>query len=55
MLNILDVSARFENQWLVLDKLQNVVDHGPELLELWEKHQRAAARLTFYFASSARP
>ena len=54
MLNILDISAWFENEWVVLDKLQHVVDHGPDLEELWSKHENATSKLTLYFASSLR-
>ncbi len=55
MLNILDISAWFEDEWVVLDKRQEVIDHGKDLEELWDKHEESAGKLTFYFASSLRP
>jgi hypothetical protein len=54
MLNILEVSERYEDQWVVLDKVQNVLDHGADLDELWSRHESALPKLTFYFASSSR-
>lgn len=51
-MNVLDVSRRYENQWVVLDRGQNVVDHGPSLEELYTRHKEAAPKLTFYFASA---
>ena len=52
MINILDVSRKYENQWIVLDRSQNVVDFGPDLEELWEKYSGIVSHLTFYFASA---
>jgi hypothetical protein len=52
MLNILDVSRTYENQWIVLDKRQNVVDHGPDLEALWDKYADIVSHLTFYFAAA---
>ena len=50
MINVLDISRRFQDQWIVLDRSLNVVDCGPDLQALCRKHQ--GARLTFYFASA---
>ena len=55
MMNVLDVSTRFENQWVVLDRGQNIVDFGTDLESLWTKHRSAEAKVTFYFASAFRP
>lgn len=52
MINVLEVGTKYKNQWVVLDRGQNVVDFGPDLTALWEKHKPAVARLTFYYASS---
>lgn len=54
-MNVLDVSKRYENQWVVLDRGQNVVDHGPSLEELYSRHKDVAPRLTFYYASAVMP
>ena len=54
-MNVLDVSKRYENQWVVLDRGQNVVDHGTSLEELFTRHKEAAPRLTFYYASALAP
>lgn len=51
-MNVLDVSRRFQDQWVVLDRGQNVVDHGTNLEELYTRHKETAPRLTFYFASA---
>lgn len=51
-MNVLDFSRRFENQWVVLDRGQSVVDHGPDLEELYSRHRERAAKLTFYYASA---
>ena len=53
MLNFLEISAWFENEWVVLDRKQQVVDHGKDLEALWEKHEGETGKLTFYFASTA--
>lgn len=50
MINVLDISEQFTDQWVVLDHSQRVVDAGPDLQALWRKHGRS--RLTFYFASA---
>ncbi len=52
MMNVLEVSERYENQWVVLDRGQNVLDFGPDLTHLWEKHRHAEAKVTFYYASA---
>lgn len=52
MMNVLEVSERYENQWVVLDRGQNVLDFGPDLSALWTKHHDAGGRVTFYFASA---
>jgi hypothetical protein len=49
MLDILDISRRFPNQWVVLENGRRVVDHGPELPPLRARHQ--GARRTFYLAA----
>jgi len=49
MINPLDLSRYFKNQWIVLDHEYRVIDHGPELAELREKH--SGAHRTFYFVS----
>lgn len=46
---------RNPNQWVVLDRGQNVVDHGRDLQELYARHKDAAGSLTFYFASASLP
>lgn len=53
-MNVLDL-RRNPNQWVVLDRGQNVIDHGADLQELYARHKDAAAALTFYFASGERP
>ena len=55
MMNVLDVSRKYENQWVVLDRGQNVVDSGPELTDLYARHRAAVNRLTFYYASAVLP
>jgi len=50
MTNFLDISLRYQDQWVVLDARQNVVDHGTDFALLRLKH--AHGRRTFYFASS---
>lgn len=54
MINILDVSRKYANEWIVLDPAQRVIDHGPELRPLCAKYAELTAHLTFYFASSVR-
>jgi len=49
-MNVLDL-RRNPNQWVVLDRGQNVIDHGIDLQKLYARHKEAAASLTFYFAS----
>jgi hypothetical protein len=49
MINLIDLSRRFENQWIVLDHSHTVIDHGPELQTLQVKHE--GNRRTFYFVS----
>jgi hypothetical protein len=55
MMNVLDVSERYENQWVVLDRGQNVLDFGTDLEQLWAKHHKTEAKVTFYFASAFQP
>jgi hypothetical protein len=50
MINLIDLARRFENEWIVLDRGHNVVDHGPELQTLQEKHE--GDRRIFYFVSA---
>jgi hypothetical protein len=52
MMNVLDVSEKYENQWVVLDRGQNVLDFGPNLSDLWDRHRKTDAKVTFYFASA---
>ncbi len=52
MMNVLEVSERYRDQWVVLDRGQNVLDFGPDLETLWSKHKGSDAKLTFYFASA---
>ena len=54
MMNVLEVSRRYRDQWVVLDGRQTVLDHGPELKPLWDKHSVGKKR-TFYFAAGMRP
>lgn len=54
MMNVLEVSRRYRDQWVVLDGRQAVLDHGPELKPLWDKHNGQRKR-TFYFAAGMRP
>ncbi|MDE2038699.1 MAG: hypothetical protein KGO96_10785 [Elusimicrobia bacterium] len=49
MINILEVSEKFQGQWLALDKSQRVVDYGPDLKTLSLKHR--GKTMTFYFAA----
>ena len=49
MINVLDISRRYCNQWVVLDRSQKIVDHGSDLAALCKKHRHG--KLTFYFAS----
>ena len=49
MMNPLDLPRYFVNEWIVLDHERKVVDHGPELNELRQRHQ--GSRRTFYFVS----
>ena len=50
MTNFLDISRRYQDQWVVLDSRHNVVDHGEDFAALRVRH--SGARRTFYFASS---
>jgi hypothetical protein len=52
MINVLEVSRLYCNQWVVLDRSLKVLDHGPDLQFLWSKYGSLSSRLTFYFASS---
>jgi hypothetical protein len=52
MINVLDLSEKYTDQWIVLDRSQKIVDAGPDLQVLWRKHGRA--RFTYYFASPVR-
>ena len=52
MINVLEISRLYENEWIVLDRALNVLDHGPDLLDLWSKYEGMTSRLTFYFASA---
>jgi hypothetical protein len=50
-MNVLDLN-RAESQWVVLDRGQNIVDHGPDLEALYRRHKEAVGSLTFYFATA---
>jgi hypothetical protein len=50
---VMDLTPRTESQWVVLDRGQNLVDHGPDLAELYSRHKQALSSLTFYFATAA--
>ena len=52
MINVLELSRLYEDQWIVLDRCLQVLDHGPDLLELWARYEGMNSRLTFYFASA---
>jgi hypothetical protein len=49
MINILEVSQKFGNQWVVIDRSRRIIDHGAELSTLYHKHGPAGK--TFYFAA----
>ena len=49
MINVLDISRRFTDQWVVLDRRLKVVDSGNDLAALAKKH--GGGRMTFYYAS----
>ena len=49
---VMDLKPRTESQWVVLDRGQNLVDHGPDLGELYSRHKDALSSLTFYFATA---
>lgn len=53
-MNVLDL-RRNPNQWVVLDRGQNVIDHGADLQELYARHKEAADTLTFYFRHRPAP
>lgn len=41
-----EISRRYRNEWLVLDRSLSVRDHGPVLEKLQEKH---GPKRTYYF------
>ena len=47
---VVDLSIRTENQWVVLDRGQNLIDFGPDLEALYSRHKQEVGSLTFYFA-----
>ena len=49
MINILEFSSRFQNQWVVIDRSRKIVDHGADFHALYRKHH--GGRMTFYFAA----
>ena len=52
MINSLELSRLYENQWVVLDRRSRVVvDSGPDLTALLAKYAEVPA-LTFYFAAN---
>lgn len=53
-MNHLEFSLRFKDQWVVLDGQKTVLDYGPELKPLWDKHAAPGAKRTFYFAAADR-
>ena len=48
-LDLWGLSSMYQNQWIVLDRSWNVVDHGSCLEELKEKHAALAGSHSFYF------
>ncbi|MBI5631217.1 MAG: hypothetical protein HY921_10080 [Elusimicrobia bacterium] len=55
VINVLEVSRQYQNEWVVLDRRLNILDHGPDLALLWDKYGEISGRLTFYFASGMLP
>jgi hypothetical protein len=53
-MNVVELKPQVKDQWVVLDRGQNVVDYGPDLEELYARHKEAARSLTFYFATACR-
>ena len=51
MINVLEMARRFQDQWIVLDRRANVVDHGNDFAALYSKY--GGAGRTLYFASAA--
>ena len=52
MINVLDFSTQYTDQWVVLDRSQRVIDHGNDLQGLFRKYRNG--RVTFYFACGHR-
>ncbi len=52
MINTLEMSRLYENQWVGLDRRKNVVDFGPRLDALWSKYNAMVGKMTFYFAAA---
>lgn len=51
MLNVLEISRLYPDQWVALDRGLRILGHGPDLRELWARFGEGSSRLTFYFAS----
>ena len=47
MLTAMDIGVRFSDEWVVLDRTWRVLDHGPALPPLRERH--GASCRTYYF------
>jgi len=50
VIQVLELSRRYRNQWVVLDQRYNVLDHGGSLGDLRAKHA-AEGRRTFMLVS----
>jgi hypothetical protein len=51
MINVLDISRRYQDLWIALDHhSRSVVDQGPDLRELASRHR--GRRVTYYFANA---
>lgn len=53
MINTLEMSRLYKNQWVVLDRNRNVLDCAPQLEILWVKYSAILEKITFYFAAAA--
>ena len=51
MINILQLHWLYKNEWVVFDGLKNILDHGPDLEDLWTRHAENDGKRTFYFAA----
>ena len=53
MLNVFEVTELYPDEWVMLDRRLEVVDHGPILEVLRSRHGEASRRHTFLFATAA--